>query len=146
MKYLTNEASLELPNDLTDRSVNMLMSRDGASVSYVITRDRLLEGEDLQQFIQRQLKDLSRQVSKFKELAREEAVFGQGAQRRSGTQIQSCFKQHGNEVFQRQALVLLDDGVRVLIVTATALRKFIASEETDWLHMLASYAPASLSS
>ena len=143
MKYATNEASFEFPNDLTDRSVNMLMSRDGASVSYVVTRDRLLEGEDLQQFIQRQLKDLSRQVGKFKEIAREEAHFGQGSNRKFGIQIQSSFKQHGNEVFQRQALVLLDDGALVLIVTATALRKFIASEESDWAHMLASYVPAS---
>ncbi len=142
MKYATNEASFEFPNDLTDRSVNMLMSRDGASVSYVITRDRLQEGEDLQQFIQRQFKDLSRQVSKFKELSREDALFGHVRHGKTGVQIQSTFKQHGNEVHQRQAILLLDDGTQVLIVTATALRKFTAAEEADWTHMLASYEPA----
>ena len=142
MKYVVNEGGFELPDGLTDRSVNMLMSSDGVSVSYVVTRDRLQEAEDLQQFIQRQFKELSRQVSKFKELARAEALFGQGRQGKTGVQIQSTFKQHGNEVHQRQAVVLLDDGTQVLIVTATALRKFTAAEEAGWTHMLTSYEPA----
>lgn len=138
MKYQVNEAQFQLPDDLVDRSVNMLMSPDGTGVSYVITRDQLNEGEVLESFVARQLKDLSRQVSKFREISREPALFGSKGQQKAGLQIESTFKQQGSEIFQRQALLQPVGDSKVLIVTATAFRVFTKNEQTQWLQTLES--------
>jgi hypothetical protein len=101
----------------------------------------LLKGEDLSRFIERQLKELSRQVGNFTQVSKQEAIFGQNKNKRVGVQIQSTFRQEGKDIFQRQAILLLDDNIKVLVITATAGRKFLAEEETDWLEMLKSYEP-----
>ena len=138
MKYSVNEAFFNFPDDLIDRSVNMLMSPDGTGVSYVITRDRLLEGEVLEGFVARQLKDLSRQVSKFREISRGPAQFGPKAQQQIGLQIESTFKQQANEIFQQQAVLKLMGGSHVLILTATAFHVFTSQEQAQWQHALES--------
>ena len=138
MKYVCNVATFDLPDDLVDRTVNMLMSHDGVSVSYVITRDQLLEGERLEGFVSRQLKDLSRQVSKFKETSRSEVRLGVAERVALGLQIDASFKQQGREIFQRQAVVQLPGGSRVLILTASAFRPFIDEEIAQWQKALAS--------
>ncbi|CAB5723514.1 Uncharacterized conserved protein [Delftia tsuruhatensis] len=138
MKYTCNEASFELPDELIDRSVHMLMSPDGTGVSYVITRDRLLEGEALEGFVSRQLKDLSRQSSKFREISRSPAQWGQRAPHAMGLQIETSFRQQGRDVFQRQAVVQLPDTPRVLILTANAFKPFTEHELAQWHKALAS--------
>lgn len=134
MKYTVNEATVDIPDGLTDKTVNMLMTPNGQHVSYTMTRDVLQEGEGLQDFIDRQLKELSRQVSQFTELARLETPFTNSPQ--PGYDIKSFFKQNGREFHQRQAIVLLRDGRHVFIITGTAFNAWSGTDLAAWHTML----------
>ncbi|THJ31583.1 DUF1795 domain-containing protein [Lampropedia aestuarii] len=134
MKYIVNEGNFDIPDGLTDKTVNMLMTPDGQHVSYTMTRDKLQEGESLQDFINRQLKELSRQVSKFNELERLETPFANSPQ--PGWDIKSFFKQNGREFHQRQMVVLLRDERHVFIVTGTAFNAWSDSDLAAWQTML----------
>lgn len=134
MKYLINEGTIEVPEGLADRTVNMLMNDDGKHVSYTISRDKLQGAESLEDFINRQLKDLSRQVSKFSEQERLEIQFGNSPQ--TGYGIKSFFKQNGREFHQRQAVVLQQDKTSVLIVTGTSFNAWSESDLAAWKAML----------
>lgn len=134
MKYTVNEGNFNIPDGLTDKTVNMLMTPDGQQVSYTMTRDKLQEGELLPNFITRQLKELSRQVSKFSELERLETPFANSPQ--SAWDIKSFFKQNGREFHQRQVIVLLPDERQVFIVTGTAFNAWTDQDLAAWHSML----------
>lgn len=134
MKYLINEGIIEIPENLIDRSVNMLMSMDGKKISYTISRDKLQPEEDLNGFIDRQLKDLSRQLSKFVESDRIEINLKNSP--RTGYQIISTFKQNGREFYQRQVVVALKDSESILVVTGTSFAPWTEEEISEWKFML----------
>ena len=59
MKYHFNEGAFDVPEYLDDRTVNVLAPQLGsAGLTIAITRDPLEGDESLQQFVDRQLKDL----------------------------------------------------------------------------------------
>ena len=65
-------------------------------------------------------------------------LLGQLLERHPALQIDASFKQQGREIFQRQAVVQLPGGSRVLILTASAFRPFIDEEIAQWQKALAS--------
>ncbi|THJ30658.1 DUF1795 domain-containing protein [Lampropedia aestuarii] len=134
MKYLINEGILEIPDNLIDRSVNMLVTQDGKEVSYTISRDKLQTAEPLTAFIDRQLSDLSRQVSKFVESERIEINFKKSAQ--TGYQITSSFKQNGREYHQKQMVLVLKDQESVLVVTGTSFEPWSSKNMAAWQSLL----------
>lgn len=134
MHYSINEGSIALPDHLIDRTVNMLMTPDGKGISYTISRDKLQAGENLTELIDRQLKDLSRQVSKFVEIERQAIPFKNSPQ--TAYQITNSFKQNGREFYQRQIVVALKNADSILVVTGTSFAPWSDAEIAAWTTML----------
>ena len=66
MQFHLNEGSFTLPDGLRDNSMNMLLTgHSGLDLSLIITRDRLDPGESFEAFVDRQIKAVTLQVSKF---------------------------------------------------------------------------------
>jgi hypothetical protein len=140
LRYHFHEGVITAPDHLIDRTVNMLISPDGTGLSVVVSRDRLQAGEALEQFIRRQMIDLSRQVSKLEEVGRADAIAGAaGAHQLMGVQIASRFKQHGQQAHQLQAIFVLPDGEKVLILTATSLAPHTNAEKAIWQELLSTF-------
>jgi hypothetical protein len=140
MNYDINEGTLNIPEGLVDRSVNMLMTSDGRGMSIVVSRDVLQAGENLEQFIKRQMSDLSRQVTKLQEQGRSETKLGPvNEDGLVGMQIASSFKQHGQVIYQFQAAFVLSDGARVLIFTGTSIAPHTDAEKLTWQQLISSF-------
>ncbi|OJH38154.1 DcrB-related protein [Cystobacter ferrugineus] len=74
--YLTNEVSLQLPDELIDKTINIFsLSDDSPSeFSLVIARDQLQAGERLGNLADKQLRQLSSRLQDFKLLRRDDVM------------------------------------------------------------------------
>ena len=99
MKYHFNEGAFDVPEYLDDRTVNVLAPQLGsAGLTIAITRDPLEGDESLQQFVDRQLKDLGRQVTKLEKGPQRPARLGGGNSAIEGFSFGVNYKQQGKLV------------------------------------------------
>lgn len=139
MQYHIHEGSFDAPDDITDRSVNVLVAPGDAGVSVVVSRDRLQSGEGLEGFMKRQLADLARQVSKFQEITRKTVWLGPQSQNVQGIDIATQFKQQGQTIYQRQSAFVLPDGKRVLILTHSSPSAISEAQHKSWDALVAGF-------
>ncbi len=143
MPYILNEGSIDI-NCSMDRSVNILtLAPQGneSPLSFVVTRDAMQAGEDLKSCLARQIKNLSRQVQNFKELARETGLLG--TEENGGLAaitIYTSFKQNNQQHYQGQCAAQLPNN-ELLILTLTSPVPFNELLRTRWKNMLASFVP-----
>lgn len=140
--YTIQEGTLTLgTEEHHDRSVNVLSfdapEWDGPR-TLVITRDELMEGEDLEGCLRRQLKLLSRQTADFKELARRPVEVGPA--KLPGFEIESRYKHAHTPTWQIQALFQLPSGA-LLIFTLTGLSAITEEFREYWRALLHSFLP-----
>lgn len=119
LPYHINEAELDLPDEWSDKSVNIFSSGASAKapLTLVISRDEMKEGQELADFADEKLAELSPQLSQFKLIdKRQVEVAGDVA-------LDAEFTWRSNQglMHQRQTYVCL--GRRVLVFTATAPRE-----------------------
>lgn len=141
MDYELQEGGISLPQGFQDRSVNMFVL--GASVpaplSITVSRDTLLPDEQLDPYVERQVKMLGSKLRGY-------TVFGQKAVSLSttapiaGIQIDAYYTNDGRPFYQRQAAFLIEPG-RTLIFSTTAQADFSPEQNKDWDHLLASFRP-----
>lgn len=141
MQFHINEGSFTLPDGLRDNSMNMLLTgHSGLDLSLIITRDRLEPGESFEAFVDRQVKAVTLQVSKFsiqerhaqKAPDRDETVAVEFAQQ---------FTQNGQVIHQRQRSWLLPDRASVLVLTAASTAPITDAQKKAWLTICASFQP-----
>lgn len=141
MQFLINEGSFILPEGLRDNSMNMLLTgHSGLDLSLIITRDRLEPGEAFDAFVDRQIKAVTLQVSKFSIQERH----NQKAHERDETvavELAQQFTQNGQVIYQRQRTWLLPDGGSVLVLTAASAAPITEAQKKAWLAICSSFQP-----
>jgi hypothetical protein len=141
--YSLQEGTLPIA-PLEDRSINILSltrAGGGAAVHFVITRDSLLPGEDLNASASRQLKEVARQTQGFKELVRKGHAIGAGPTPLPGLLLETQFKQNGQAIYQTQAMVQLP-GDGLLIFVLNSMTPLDDALREQWQALLAGFVPA----
>jgi hypothetical protein len=141
MKYLIQECSFDVPSLTDDRTVNVLtLAHPQTSGTYqiVVSRDQLIGGEDLERCMRRQIGLMTRHVTGFKEIARQQVEIG--AQRVPALELESTFKQSGSTFHQIQAMTVVD-APRLLVVTLSSQTPLSDEHRAAWKQLLDSYQP-----
>ena len=143
MRYHLNEGQFDIPDDgRIDRSMNVLAMPDGSGTTLIVSRDALQAQETLEQFVTRQMRDLTRQVSQLKEVSRGGVAIGSPIRELRGIELVTQFRQNGQALYQRQAVCQLSPASRnVLILTASSAIPFDAEALAIWQRALASFQP-----
>ena len=143
MRYHLNEGQFDILDDgRIDRSMNVLAMPDGSGTTLIVSRDALQTQETLEQFVTRQMRDLTRQVSQLKEVSRGVVAIGSPIRDLRGIELVTQFRQNGQALYQRQAVCQLSPASRnVLILTASSAIPFDAEALAIWQRALASFQP-----
>lgn len=141
MQFHLNEGSFTLPDGLRDNSMNMLLTgHSGLDLSLIITRDRLEPGESFEAFVDRQIKAVTLQVSKFS-IQEKHAQKAPGRDETIAVELAQQFTQNGQVIYQRQRTWLLPDAASVLVLTAASAAPITDAQKKAWLAICASFQP-----
>ncbi|MRG92979.1 DcrB-related protein [Polyangium spumosum] len=116
--YHTDELIFDVPDEWSDRSMNIFVSTPGERVPFniVITRDKL-EGDEVAPFVLGKLKELGKQIPKLKVLGQRARTVGPLV----GLEARLQWPVHGGTMYQHQ--VYLPYYGEVLTFTASSLVK-----------------------
>lgn len=141
MQFHLNEGSFTLPDGLRDNSMNMLLTgHSGLDLSLIITRDRLESGESFEAFVDRQIKAVTLQVSKFS-IQEKHAQKAPDRDDTIAVELAQQFTQNGQVIHQRQRTWLLPDAASVLVLTAASASPITDAQKNAWLAICASFQP-----
>ncbi|WP_422848388.1 DcrB-related protein [Acidovorax sp. M14] len=141
MQFHLNEGSFTLPDGLRDNSMNMLLTgHSGLDLSLIITRDRLEPGESFEAFVDRQIKAVTLQVSKFS-IQEKHAQKAPDRDQTIAVELAQQFTQNGQVIYQRQRTWLLPDAASVLVLTAASAAPITDAQKNAWLAICASFQP-----
>jgi hypothetical protein len=135
MKYLFNEGSVELPDASENRTLHMLILDPATSLSCSMIISQFMVGESPAQFVDRQMKTLSRQLAKFKETKRESVKIANASEPDkpvSALLLETQFKQGDQSFYQRQCVALLGDDKQAFILTVNSHHPFSPHEISIW--------------
>lgn len=134
--YHINEATFDVPDGWPDQSINIFpSSRDvPTEFSLVVSRDEPQEGEQLDDYVARQLKQLYEQLPDLRVLRRDELpVDGETA-----LEAEFTWRADAGTMRQRQVYIVRDG--KALTLTATALERFYAKYETVLDDLVSSFS------
>ena len=134
MLYQFNEGSLELPNQAINKTLHMLVLNQAEGLSFSMIVSGMLAGEDVERFIDRQAKTLSRQLKKFKETRREHIVIAPKDRHDKpidAVLLETQFQQGDQLFFQKQCIALMGSE-RALVATVNANSPFTDSQLDIW--------------
>jgi len=138
MNFHTNELTIDLPEIINDRSVNVLTvaaPQGGVPFQIIINRDLLLSGESLQQCFDRQVAQMTRQTQVFKAVSKQAVQIGQD--RLEGLEIESSFTQTGKTFHQIQAM-WVTQAPHLLVLTLSSPVAINDGHRKIWRHALQS--------
>lgn len=117
--YHTDELLFDIPDEWTDRSMNIFVSAPGERVPFniVITRDKLTAEDQLAPFVLAKLKEIAKQVPKLSILGQRERKIGP----LTGLEARVQWAVQGGKMYQHQVYVAYYD--EVLTFTATSVVK-----------------------
>ena len=133
-EYRLNEGTLEMPDEWVDQTMNIFPSSSAtpADFSVVITRDPALANESLEQYFERQIKQLPDALPGFKEIRRGELKVDD----KDAVDIEYNWIGQGKKMHIRQVGLMLD-GV-VMNITATAVAPHFPKYSADFDKILQS--------
>ena len=141
MLYHISEGSFQVPDAAQDRSVNMLVLNHGpGGLTLVVTRDALQAGEDLDDFLARQLRTLALQVKGFRQ--QEANPLRVGATGLPAARVATTFRQNNASLHQLQTALLLGGG-QVLVLTLSCASPLTPEQAAYGQLLLDSFVPAS---
>ena len=137
--YFIDEGSIQLPEGFHDRSTHIFVlgEPDTSTLNFNISRDKVRPGEDLPQYVTRQIGMMKSKLPGYTLQTRQAAQLGSNPAI-EGEQIEAMQKQKGQPFYQRQAAFMIDDS-RVLVFSATSGRKLDNAFETCWQQWLGSF-------
>jgi hypothetical protein len=114
-----NDATLELPGDWEDKSVNVFATPDESvhPVSLVLNRDRLKAGQDLSDLAEQRLDELESNLKQFTLIEKRQIELA------GTTALEAEFKWRSDVGLMHQRQIFLPRGERVLVITITAPRE-----------------------
>jgi hypothetical protein len=129
--FLMNEASFEVPEDWRDQTINIFAvgSEPPLSLSFVISRGTLRDGEELVDHVERELGQFGEKLKQFRLIGKRQVEVGGGV----ALEAEFTWKSDKGPMHQRQQYVRR--GARIIIFTATAPVK-IADEHIEQLNSL----------
>jgi hypothetical protein len=134
LQYITNDAEFDVPDDWTDRSINIFAvgATPPLALSFVISRDYMKPGQELVDFVEEKLAEAAKNLPKFRLISKRQIIVD------GSTALQAEFAWYAekNAMHQRQAYV--PSGAKVLILTATAPVKISDEHEEQMNALLAS--------
>ncbi|EKT4468194.1 DUF1795 domain-containing protein [Pseudomonas putida] len=141
MDYQLQEGSIALPEGFQDRTVNMFIlgSNIPAPLNITVSRDNFLPAEDLDAYIDRQVKLIASKLRGYTVLARNPAQLS-SSQPLRGVQIEGYYLNDGRPVYQRQAAFEIAPG-RILVFSTTSQKDFSGKQNESWLALLNSFQP-----
>lgn len=135
--YHTEEGSFEISESFHDRTVNcFVLGETGRSqFNLSISRDIPLQGEQVGDYVERQLKILKKNINKYKLIQKKESQLGG---KYDGVEIYGTWKEKKQNIFQRQAAFLITQN-KILIFSATSEKDFAEREFNYWQKWLNSF-------
>ena len=145
-EYRFNEGSLELPMErYTDRTANILIlgQPETSRFNLTISRDRLKDGEDISQYVTRQIGLMASKLKGHKVKQRGAIRLGAPEASIEGEYIDATHPSNGKTFFQRQAAFPLEAPLeqQVLVFSVTQDKPFAEEFDGQWAKLLASYRP-----
>lgn len=143
MDYQLQEGSITLPEGFQDRTVNMFILGNSipAPLNVTVSRDNLLPGENLKDYIDRQVKLIAAKLRGYTVLGKKPAQLS-SAQPVSGIQVDAYYLKDGRPVYQRQAAFEIASGRgRILVFSTTSQADFSGKQNENWLGLLNSFEP-----
>lgn len=141
MDYQLQEGSIILPEGFQDRTVNMFVlgTTIPAPLNVTVSRDNMLPAEDLNTYIDRQIKLIASKLRGYTSLGKKPATLS-AQQPLAGIQIDGYYMDGGRPYYQRQAGFEIQPG-RILVFSTTSQTDFSAAQTESWLQLLASFQP-----
>ncbi|WDY57005.1 DUF1795 domain-containing protein [Pseudomonas sp. PSKL.D1] len=141
MDYLLQEGTLTLPEGFLDRTVNLFILGDSmpAPQNVTLSRDDLLKGEDLDAYVQRQVKLIASKLSGYTILSQTSAQLST-SQPLAGIQVDGYYLKEGRPLYQRQAAFEVAPG-RILVFSLTSQADFSSQQNDSWCALLSSFKP-----
>ncbi|MDZ3991662.1 hypothetical protein PspTeo4_11208 [Pseudomonas sp. Teo4] len=130
-----------MPDGFQDRTVNMFILGNNipAPLNITLSRDNLLPAEDLQAYVNRQVKLIAAKLRGYTVLAKKPAQLS-SSQSLAGVQIEGYYMNEGRPVYQRQAAFEIAPG-RILVFSTTSQKDFSGGQNESWLQLLNSFQP-----
>lgn len=134
MSYHIQEATCDMPAEWRDMTINVFMVGDATSAefTFVITRDVLPQGTDLQGFADAQLKTCAKTLGGYQFVGKRPRTI----QALPALEYDFTWRSEQQTMYQRQ-LVLALGGAKLLVCTATA-RDFLDDGRVDQIEALLS--------
>lgn len=142
--YLFNEGSISFALDsFNDLTVNTFVFEydEKLSMNIMITRDKLVSGEDISAYVTRQIGVLGKNIKNHKISSRLPATLGSGKGAIQGEVIEATQKNGGKTFHQRQAGFPLPAPFvgRALVFSVTQDKPFSESFNKSWNLLLESF-------
>ncbi len=140
-RVLFHEGSIALPSGFDDRTTNIFVpANTETQPNLSVARDWLRDGEQLSQYIDRQLAQLKGRLAGHKLLARAPEKAGQGDLALTGERIDASYKNGARTVHQRQAAFVVAPQ-RVIVFTGSSAKPLGGEFDVFWREWLDSYQP-----
>lgn len=117
--YFINEGTIDLPDDWTDRSMNIFTpdASENPEWNIVVSRDVLKEGENLSDYISGQLEEMPKALPRFRLISEEEVQVNDF----TGRRIIATWIGDGGTIRQKQVIFVRND--KSLVFTFTVLER-----------------------
>ncbi|TDV58628.1 DcrB-related protein [Pseudomonas sp. LP_7_YM] len=141
MDYQLQEGSIVLPEGFQDRTVNMFVLGNTipAPLNVTVSRDNMLPAEDLNAYVDRQIKLIASKLRGYTSLGKKSVTLS-AQQPLGGIQVDAYYMDGGRPFYQRQAGFEIQPG-RILVFSTTSQTDFSAAQTENWLQLLASFQP-----
>lgn len=117
--YHINEGTFELPDDWTDRSMNIFTPDESENPEWniVISRDKLKEGETLEEYVSGQLEEMPKALPRFRLVSEKETEINNIP----GKEVISTWIGDAGTVRQKQIIFIKNS--KSLVFTFTVLER-----------------------
>jgi len=134
-EYRIHEGNFELPDGWVDQTINVFPNSPSspADFSVVITRDNAYANETLQDYFERQIKQLPDSLPGFKELRRGELTVGE----KKAVDIEYTWVGKGKKMHLRQVCLMLEK--LIFNITATAVAPHFPKNAAQFDQILNSF-------
>ena len=141
MDYFINEGAIQLPEGFQDRTTNIFVQGEPgkSTLNFNISREQLQPGEDLGQYITRQIELMESKLKDYRLKDRHAARLGVRPAI-PGEQIEATQRNNNQVFYQRQAAFLVGEG-HVLVFSATSTAPLSSTFEALWQGWLNSFVP-----
>ncbi|WP_456310868.1 DcrB-related protein [Serratia proteamaculans] len=135
--YSIDEGVFDIPSGFTDRTINTFVLGDPGKSQFnvSISRDIPLPNEQVEEYVERQLGVLKKNIKGYKLLQNRACLLGQ---KNEGIEVYGTWQEGKQVIYQRQAAFFMMKN-KAIIFSATSGKKFDEQLDKYWKGVLASF-------